>query len=562
MKNNGIDKNNIYFYPDGIYLREEFKGYSYPKQVLPIDLKNVSALADYLEKGQPSDEFRTVLDSENYAKYHKVPWKVINKLMEGVYYTFQQHDNEPGAVLFGFLFQKFSSESQIVNKRDADGNIEYELDNEGQPKLDSNGNQIPVQVLDNRDDFKIVIPEQTLNNPSLSTQLISNDAELQSYLSNDEYIYVGQFLFVNYDPNDNGTRQVDIALRNMPQNIYVFNHYSSVFNFAANFGGLQTLPVFNQINNGKLNRRELAPRQVYNYLSIPIDVKQNTGRVGINNDIDMSEFATKVQYIYYDGELGVEQLLNRASDEDKQDFQDWSNHVRMDNSTSMDDALAEADAQNNTVTPDVTTQNQVPSDVVNKQPTPQATQPQFQTQASSIPEEQPVVDPTSSNDDNGKVKTLSEDDLLGGNNDTGTANNTQVNNGTVPGVENTQGNLASTLNDDDLLQGIASSFSGANTTATPESSAQDNSATETAQDIIDHTPADQRFITNQDGNPVFYATSKKRKSSSGETPSAADRQHEAYVDHTLKKQNDDLMSRAKKDPELDTAMQNLLRNHQ
>lgn len=552
MKNNGIKKEDIYLYPDGIYLRESMHGYSYPKQVVPLDLSNVSALVDYIEKGKPADEFRTVLDSDNYANYHKVPWKVIMKLMLGSYYLFQTNNNVPGAVLFGFIFQKFSENSQMVEKRDSQGNIEYEQDEQGQTRLDENGNPIPIMVLDNQDDFKIVIPHQTLNDPGTSKQIMSDDAELRSYVNNDEYVYVGQFIFVNEDPNGDVNRQIDIALHNTPQNVYVFNHFSDAFNFAHNFGGLRILPTFNKVSNGALSSKPLSAREVYNYLSIPIDIKRNNGNVGINNDIDMSGFYTSPEYVYLDGNLRIKNLLDKASDETLDEFKQWGQKVSLDESPSMDEALREAQVQHNSVTPsDVTNEGpqQAPSDMVNAASAPQQTQATASAPQSNAQPEPQTTEPTQSaqptNNDNAPLQGLSEADLLGDN-----SNTTYVNpNDSLANeqqVENTQNDLVDALDDDDLLNGInGSGLGGATVTNNSEPS-------KTAQDIIDETPADERFITNQDGNPVFYAQTHKNK------PSASDRQREAYVDHDISAQHEEMMSKAKNNPELGNAMKNLM----
>lgn len=538
MKNNGIDKKDIYLYPDGIYLRENMKGYSYPKQVLSVDLSNVSALADYLEKGQPADEFRTVLDSENYTKYHKVPWNIMKKLITGAYYLFQTNNNIPGAVLFGFVFQKFSEKSQLVVKRDGNGNIEYELDNQGQPRLDNNGEKIPIKVLDNQDDFKIVFPHQTINNPGTSKQLMSSDADLQQYVNNDEYIYVGQFIFVNSDPNAEANRQIEFALHNMPQNIYVFNQITDTLNFAQNFGGIQILPTFNQVNNGAISRKVLNARQVYNYLSIPIDIKKTNGRVGINNDIDMSEFSTQPEYVYYDSPLNIQHLLNKASEEELNEFKQWSQNISLDNSISMDEALEQA--QNNSIAPNSQPQ-QAPSDMVTGSSTPKQS-----TQQETVNENAPV-NPSTTHEQTEKVNEalqgLSEEDLLGTPNNNSDSSNVEETN---TQVEDTTSNLASALNDDDLLNGIQDSNLGGPTVT------QNSDAPQSAQDIIDKTPADERFITNEDGNAVFYAQSHKTK------PSAADRQREAFVDNDLSAQHQEMMSKAKNNPELGDAMKNLM----
>lgn len=256
-----MSKEQVYLYSDGIYVGEKTNSFSYLKRAYEAPLSNITELRPYLEAGTPADHFSMgMLDQEDYQQYHKVPWYTIKQMLNVAYTVFQTYD-QPHNDLHIFLFQKVNTDSQ--------------------------------------DKFKMIIPKQILNRNSLA--MINDDATLQKFLHDDEWIFDGQFVFINgnkendFDYSLNSSIDNKIALADIPQNLYLFNNISKQFNFRDCFAGMRILPSQFSIDN-QSNFKALRPNDVNQYLQIPVVKEENTDE---NNVAFKNDFAKQVNYQYY-----------------------------------------------------------------------------------------------------------------------------------------------------------------------------------------------------------------------------------------------------------------------
>lgn len=531
------EKSKAFLYPDGIYVRHSNNDYSYLQKVANIQLSNYSELVPLLETDRPEDKFKSILNTTNYIQYHKVPWKQISNIMGIAYQIFEQKsfnkDKQTSNILSIFLFQKMSDKSQYITNA------------QGQ------------KVLDNQDTFCIVVPKQALNNNLQAMDDISQDTELQQYLKDPEFTYVGQFIFLEYNPyaTDIANKNIHIALHNMPQNVYVFNDFGAInantatFNFYSGFGALQRIPVFDGASNQDLVQKDLSPKDVYQYISVPIAVKKPDEKVSINNDIDNNDFVLESTYVYANANISLSRLSSRLSTEFVNQFLSKP-YFDLNNNDNTYSETTVTDNNNNEYQESASNEN----DTVNNDIPVEAEQTQQQEQ-NQVSQGDFVNNDTQASDDDTLSPIMDKNVSQNNNSSAATSDNNDVNNKLSKAASDT---LAA-ITDDNVNN-------------------QNNNGHITDQDIIDNMPADQRLVEDGQGHSVYFAPtphehSQQPDSGYVENPddnmdmphsnqASQDKHGQAvqhYIENNVSQQNQDFKDNAS--PELNEALSKLLKNN-